>query len=134
MMAEIHVPEAWHLKQLSPAEEKVVEPPPNNSLMLPTNTTALVMAALTAAERLVAIHVVRGFSNKEIAAILGKAESTVKHQVSSILRAAKVQSRCQFIALYYQQFFCPLPFAVSRTTGFRRQSLFSAPDHGTNCL
>ena len=64
---------------------------------------------LTPAERLVAAHVVEGFSNKEIAAVLGKAEPTVKHHVSAILRSAKVQSRSQFVARYYQQFFCPLP-------------------------
>src|SRR5258708_5836083 len=66
------------------------------------------LATLSPAERLVAVHVAQGMSNKEIASLLGKAEPTVKHQVSSVLRSANVQSRCQFIALYYQQFFCIL--------------------------
>lgn len=54
---------------------------------------------LTAAEQRVAQHVAQGFSNKEIAEALGKAEPTVKHQVSSILRKAGVPSRARLIAL-----------------------------------
>lgn len=62
----------------------------------------------TPAEQLVAVHVVEGLSNKEIAAILGKAEPTVKHQISALLSKAGVHSRVRFVARYYQQFFCPL--------------------------
>lgn len=83
-------------------------------------STLGVFPQLTPAERLVAIHLVEGFSNKEIAALLGKAEPTVKHQVSSILRSAKVQSRCRFIAVYYQQCSCsPLMDATRNSTSIR---------------
>lgn len=67
---------------------------------------------LTPAERLVAVHLAAGLSNKEIASVLGKAEPTVKHQVSAILRTSKAGSRCRFIAAYYQQFFCPLAITL----------------------
>jgi DNA-binding NarL/FixJ family response regulator len=40
----------------------------------------------------------QGLSNKEIAAALGKAEATVKHQVSSILVKHAVPSRARLIA------------------------------------
>lgn len=40
-----------------------------------------------------------GWSNNEIASALGKAEATVKHQVSSILRKHGVPSRARLIAL-----------------------------------
>lgn len=58
---------------------------------------------LTPAERLVATHVLQGLSNKEIAAVLGKSESTVKAQVSSILRAYDQPSRSRFIAFFHGQ-------------------------------
>jgi DNA-binding NarL/FixJ family response regulator len=92
-----------------------------------------ILNSLTSAERLVAVHVAQGMSNKEIAALLGKAEPTVKHQVSSILRSANVQSRCQFIALYYQQFFCPLPFPGSFAAGLSTDLIFAASVHGAKC-
>jgi DNA-binding NarL/FixJ family response regulator len=66
------------------------------------------LTPLSPAERMVATHLIDGLSNKQIASAFGKAEPTVKHQVSSILRSAKVPSRGQFIAFYYQQFFRPL--------------------------
>lgn len=52
---------------------------------------------LTAAERLVAVHVAQGLSNKEIASLLSRAEPTVKNHVASALRKFRVQSRCQLI-------------------------------------
>ena len=39
-----------------------------------------------------------GYTNKEIAVALGKAEPTVKHQVSSILQKAGVATRARLIA------------------------------------
>jgi DNA-binding CsgD family transcriptional regulator len=63
---------------------------------------------LTPAERLVAAHVVEGLSSKEIAAVLGRAEATIKHQISSILSKTGIPTRARFIARYYQQFFCVL--------------------------
>lgn len=57
-------------------------------------------AMLSPAEREVLALVQSGCSNKEIAALLAKAEPTVKHQVSAILRKTGVQSRCQLLARF----------------------------------
>ena len=54
---------------------------------------------LTPAERLVAVHVAQGLSNKEIASVFGRAEPTVKNQVATALRKFGLQSRCQLIVL-----------------------------------
>lgn len=54
---------------------------------------------LTPAEQEVISHLLLGLSNKEIATALNKAEPTVKHQVSSILRKHGVPSRARLIAL-----------------------------------
>ena len=56
----------------------------------------------TPAERLVLQCLCAGSSNKEIAAALGKAEPTVKHQVSAILRKAGARGRGQVIARFLQ--------------------------------
>lgn len=45
----------------------------------------------------------QGWSNKEIAHMLGKAGPTAKHQVSSILRKFSVSSRSCFIAFFHEQ-------------------------------
>jgi two-component system nitrate/nitrite response regulator NarL len=55
------------------------------------------LASLTPAERVVVEHVAAGFSNKEIASALDRAEATIKHQVSAAMRKFHVQSRCQLI-------------------------------------
>ena len=52
---------------------------------------------LTPAERLVATHVAQGLSNKEIAAALGRAQSTIKRQLGGVLHKFDLQSRCQLI-------------------------------------
>ena len=57
------------------------------------------MTLLTPAETRVHALLMRGFSDKEIAATLGRAVPTVKHQVSSILRKHGVPSRARLIAL-----------------------------------
>lgn len=93
---------------------------------------SLFLSELTPAERLVAVHLVQGLSNKEIAALLGKAEPTVKHHVSAILDTAGVESRCRFIAAYYQQFLCSLPLEASATKPCGR-SIFAASNHDANC-
>ena len=64
---------------------------------LPVPTARL--EELTPAERLVAVHVAQGLSNKEIASMLDRAEATVKNQIASALRKLGVQSRCQLIVL-----------------------------------
>ena len=53
---------------------------------------------LTPAERKVLAYVCAGYSNKEIAALLGKAEPTVKHQVSACLRKSRLSSRMRLMA------------------------------------
>ena len=57
------------------------------------------LADLTPAERVVAMQVAQGLTNKEIARALGKSEITVKHQVSSILAKLGVPSRTRLIVL-----------------------------------
>ena len=58
-----------------------------------------VLAELSPAERVVAMQVAQGLTNKEIARVLGKSEITVKHQVSSILAKLGVPSRTRLIVL-----------------------------------
>lgn len=54
---------------------------------------------LTPAEKRV-LHLVQlGLSNKEIASVLGRAERTIKNQVSSCLRKFDVPSRARLMAL-----------------------------------
>ena len=53
---------------------------------------------LTAAEQGVLAYVCAGYSNKEIARFLGKAEPTVKHQVSACLRKFGLSSRTRLMA------------------------------------
>lgn len=55
-------------------------------------------APLTAAEQQVLAYVCAGYSNKEIASFLGKAEPTVKHQVSACLRKFGLSSRMRLMA------------------------------------
>lgn len=54
---------------------------------------------LTSAEQRVLELLLRGYSNKEIASVLGRAEPTIKNQVASILRKHGVPSRARLIAL-----------------------------------
>lgn len=56
-------------------------------------------AHLSPAEEVVCAHVRQGLSNREIAAILGKSERTVKNQVSAILAKCGVPTRARLIAL-----------------------------------
>jgi two-component system response regulator DevR len=55
-------------------------------------------AKLSVAEMVVSRYVRAGLTNKEIADMLGRAESTIKHQVSSILEKTGYPTRCRFIA------------------------------------
>ncbi len=63
--------------------------------------TPLEPLALTLAERRVAVLMLAGWSNKQIAQAGGRAQATVKNQVASILRKAKRQSRAEFSAWIY---------------------------------
>ena len=58
-----------------------------------------VAADLTRAECIVLQLLLEGLANKEIASALNKAEPTVKHQVSSILRKHGQPSRARLIAV-----------------------------------
>ena len=56
------------------------------------------LGELTPAERRVLVYVCAGYSNKEIATALGRAEPTIKHQVSACLRKMGQPSRARLIA------------------------------------
>ena len=56
------------------------------------------MERLSPAEREVLSYLCAGYSNKEIARFLGKAEPTVKHQVSACLRKFGLSSRMRLMA------------------------------------
>jgi DNA-binding NarL/FixJ family response regulator len=58
-----------------------------------------VLGELSPAERRVLVYVCAGYSNKEIAGELGRAESTVKHQVAACLRKMGQPSRARLIAV-----------------------------------
>ena len=53
---------------------------------------------LTPAERRVLAYLRAGYSNKEIAARLERAEATIKHQVSASMRKCGVSSRTRLMA------------------------------------
>jgi DNA-binding NarL/FixJ family response regulator len=53
---------------------------------------------VTPAEQEVLAYVCAGYSNKEIAQFLGKAEPTVKHQVSACLRKFGLSTRTRLMA------------------------------------
>ncbi len=55
---------------------------------------------LTPAEVAVVTQVARGFSNREIAAALGKSEGTIKNQLSGVYRKLGIRSRVQLIVLF----------------------------------
>lgn len=70
------------------------EPVTNRRQLFPAEPTAL----LTEAECRVLALLGAGYSNKEIAARLGKAEPTVKNQVASILHKLGQPTRARLIA------------------------------------
>jgi DNA-binding CsgD family transcriptional regulator len=55
---------------------------------------------LSPAEAAVVSQVARGLSNKEIAALLGKSEGTVKNQLSGVYRKLDIQNRARLIVLF----------------------------------
>lgn len=67
--------------------------------LLPRPLPAGVPESITTAERAVLELLCAGCSNKEIAQALGKAEPTVKHQVSSCLQKFGQPSRARLIAV-----------------------------------
>lgn len=58
------------------------------------------LSLLTPGERIAAIHLAQGLSNKEISSALGKSESTIKRQLSNVFVKHSVTSRSQFIVKF----------------------------------
>lgn len=65
---------------------------------VPEEVSSLAAGPLTQAERRVLAYVCAGYSNKEIAAHLNRAEATIKHQVSSCMRKFGLSSRMRLMA------------------------------------
>jgi DNA-binding NarL/FixJ family response regulator len=57
---------------------------------------------LTAAEREIALLMLKGFSHKEIGAFRGTTDATVRHQAKSIYQKASVESRTAFCAFFLE--------------------------------
>lgn len=57
---------------------------------------------LTPAERDVAMFAVKGLSNREIAEVRGKSESTIKVQMNAVLRKAGVDNRAQLVSHFVE--------------------------------
>lgn len=74
---------------------------------------------LTPTERHVAILVIKGFSNAEIARLRGTTESTVKSQLTSIFRKADLTSRQQLVACVIEDLVAAIPEAVPADTSTR---------------
>lgn len=65
----------------------------------PALSPQLAARGLTPAEQRVLALMLRGLSNKEISSVLGRAEPTIKHQVSAVLVKFGVPSRARIQAL-----------------------------------
>lgn len=65
--------------------------------------------SLTPSERAVALLVIKGFSNEEIAKLRGTTQSTVKSQVTSIFRKAKLTSRMQLVVSVIEDVVTAIP-------------------------
>lgn len=70
---------------------------------------------LTPSERVVALLVIKGFSNAEIARLRGTTESTIKSQVTSIFRKAKLTSRLQLVVCVIEDVVTAIPEAEQRS-------------------
>jgi len=58
---------------------------------------------LTPAEKEVALLLVKGLSNYEIAGLRGKSEKTISHQASSVYKKAGVTGRHELAALFFEE-------------------------------
>jgi DNA-binding CsgD family transcriptional regulator len=74
---------------------------------------------LSDAERDVAVFVVKGFSNAEIAEFRGSAVATVKAQLGSIFRKSGLENRVQLIALVSDEVVVEAQDLVGRAHGIR---------------
>lgn len=59
---------------------------------------------LTASEAQVAIYVMKGFSNAEIAGLRGTSEATIKSQLNSIFRKSGASSRQNLVCFIFEDF------------------------------
>lgn len=64
---------------------------------------------LTPTEKHVAILVIKGFSNAEIAGLRGTTESTIKSQLTSIFRKADLTSRQQLVSCVIEDLVAVMP-------------------------
>jgi DNA-binding CsgD family transcriptional regulator len=64
---------------------------------------------LTPSERIVALLVIKGFSNVEIARLRGTTESTIKSQVTAIFRKANLTSRLQLVVCVIDDIVAAIP-------------------------
>lgn len=67
-------------------------------LPIPESNPVLGAVQLSIAERRVLAFVRAGYSNKEIALLLHRAEPTIKHQVSACMRKCGLSSRTRLMA------------------------------------
>jgi len=81
--------------------------------------------ALTAAQREVALLVLKGLSYKEIAELRCTAEHTVRNQALSIYRKAGLANRAEMAAFFIEDLLVPTP--ASRPGAFRSRQ---APERG----
>jgi len=58
---------------------------------------------LTPVEKEVALLLVKGLSNAEIAQVRSKSEKTISHQASSVYKKANVQGRHELAALFFEE-------------------------------
>lgn len=58
---------------------------------------------LTKTEKEVALLLVKGLSNYEIAEVRGKSEKTICHQASAVYKKAKVTGRHELAALFFEE-------------------------------
>lgn len=58
---------------------------------------------LTSTEKEVALLLVKGLSNYEIAEVRGKSEKTISHQVSAVYKKANVNGRHELAALFFEE-------------------------------
>lgn len=69
--------------------------------------------ALTAAEKEVALLLLKGLSHKELAALRGTSEATVRQQARTIYRKAGLSGRADLAAFFLEDLLVPLPQASS---------------------
>lgn len=91
----------WHLLRMILAQGRDLQGRVARSALDFEALVAAEFAAwdLSPSERDVALLVIKGFSNPEIAGIMGKSEGTVKTQSNAIFRKAGVNSRVQLVGL-----------------------------------